>query len=332
MERTLSTTNLSICRKKANNTVLIRVFRAFISGSSEIHFVPLVLHFANPEKLRLTLPIPFWSTLLISLKLFDFSLCPEMLAILRILVFVWGFSCCAGYLTIKPIVSNCQCLPTAYIKSGKLEQRILRSGLTSKLARFSSLQSNDISPPTQTSQSSKSIVSTFYRGSWFSWWVQIILSVVSGITLTFAKQQAQRGFSLWSSGFAFSALGVLTAYINAFWTWNITRLCVRINSGKVEPDKVKVSLRKYAKISVGISLVGMFFSLLGAEQIVGTLASKILSAQSVSGFIPINPAAVSNLASNTFQPLDIFLVQANTNILVSHFAPLLCFILLQLQV
>ena len=66
----------------------------------------------------------------------------------------------------------------------------------------------------------------------------------------------------------------------------------------------------------------MFMSLLGAEQIVGTLASKVLSSQ---GFVPVVAAGVSAGMSQV-QALDIFLVQANTNALVAHFVPLVTFL------
>jgi hypothetical protein len=69
----------------------------------------------------------------------------------------------------------------------------------------------------------------------------------------------------------------------------------------------------------------MLVTLLGAEQIVGTLAAKVLSTQGLQPLI-----GVIN-QQNTLQALDIFLVQSNTNTLVAHFAPLVCFLLLQIQ-
>lgn len=167
----------------------------------------------------------------------------------------------------------------------------------------------------------------YSRSSWISWWIQIILSVISGVILTFAntvRQSDSRNIAyLWGSGFAFSSIGVLLAFINSLWTWNITLLTRRIVFKKIQGKNAIASLKKYSRISVAISLLGMLFSLIGAEQIVGTLASKILSS---SGFSPVFTANVS-----PFQAVDIFLVQANTNALVSHFASLTCYILLQTQ-
>lgn len=175
---------------------------------------------------------------------------------------------------------------------------------------------------------SSSLVKLFYRASWVSWWVQVILTVIAGVILTFANTVRQSAMkesaaSIWMSGFAFSVLSSLISSINCFWTWNTARSCTRLM--KVEPKKTIQTLKRYCRIAVGISLVGLFANIIGAEQITGNLASKVLSAQTLGGLL------TTNQVSNAFQPLDIFLVQANTNVLVAHFASLLCYILLQTQ-
>ena len=81
----------------------------------------------------------------------------------------------------------------------------------------------------------------------------------------------------------------------------------RASKQKISIENVIPTLKKYSKISVRLSLVGMLVSLLGAEQIVGTLASKVLSQQ---GYVPVMAAV--GAAGPQIQALDIFLVQANT--------------------
>lgn len=163
------------------------------------------------------------------------------------------------------------------------------------------------------------------RSSWISWWIQIILSVISFVILSFANA-VRNGSNAQavSSGFFLSAIGVFFSFINCFTTWNFTRLCRRVYQNKVPRDSVVSLFRKFAKISVVVSLFGMFVTLLGAEQIVGTLAAKVLSAQSL--FVS-SPGVLSQPSS--LQALDIFLVQANTNCLVSHFSPLAFYLWLQ---
>ena len=187
------------------------------------------------------------------------------------------------------------------------------------------------SPQASETTSLNSLNRLVVRTNWISWWFQIILSVISGVILTFANTVRKGGGiqSLWGSGFAFSTIGVILSFVNAIWTWNFTRLSRRISLKKIDDIKIKPTIIKYCQISVFLSLIGMLITLIGAEQIVGTLASKVLSVN--SGFAV--PMLSSGLTSpNTLQALDIFLVQANTNVLVAHFVPLLTNIWLQTQV
>ena len=61
-------------------------------------------------------------------------------------------------------------------------------------------------------------------------------------------------------------------------------------------------------------MVGMLLCLLGAEAIVGTLAAKALTT---------SQSAAIGVAASPVQALDMLIVQANTNILFSHFLGLL---------
>eukprot|EP00565_Helicotheca_tamesis_P007243 CAMPEP_0185740428 /NCGR_PEP_ID=MMETSP1171-20130828/37735_1 /TAXON_ID=374046 /ORGANISM="Helicotheca tamensis, Strain CCMP826" /LENGTH=105 /DNA_ID=CAMNT_0028412271 /DNA_START=740 /DNA_END=1057 /DNA_ORIENTATION=- len=78
--------------------------------------------------------------------------------------------------------------------------------------------------------------------------------------------------------------------------------------------------RRAVSIAVAINLIGMFVTILGAEQIVGSLAARILSTSGLSPFAPPS----SQMAAQTIQPLDVLVVQANTNTLLSHFVSLAC--------
>ena len=171
--------------------------------------------------------------------------------------------------------------------------------------------------PVPLSTSVASIVMLYRRASWLSWWGQIILSVVGGVILTFANTVRKGGntYMLWSSGFAFSSIGALAAVLNAIWTWNMTRMSRRIALGKIEESRIVPTLKRLSQISVTISLVGMAITLIAAEQIVGTLASKVLSSQ---GLVP---TLAIGTQLNQIQALDIFLVQANTNIMAAHYLP-----------
>jgi hypothetical protein len=80
-------------------------------------------------------------------------------------------------------------------------------------------------------------------------------------------------------------------------------------------------LRRAIRIGCVLNLAGMLLHLLAAEQIVGALAIKVLTMPSLS-----RSAAAGLLlgggADGGLQPLDILIVQANTNSLLSHFCSL----------
>lgn len=216
---------------------------------------------------------------------------------------------------------------------GLRQSSIVPSQQTFHLSQLpASVTVNNQAEPSKNVIDLRSTLRNYYRSSWFTWWAQIILSVVSGAIITFAnvvRQINTKDYSIWLSGFALSGVGVFLALLSSLWTWNATTLCRRIWSKKVDNAKIVPSLRRSAKTAVGISLVGMLVTLIAAEQIVGTLFSKILASQAFNGLL-FNAQAVNSL-TNAFQPIDIFLVQANTNCLVSHFVSLFSYTILQLQ-
>jgi len=163
------------------------------------------------------------------------------------------------------------------------------------------------------------------RINWFSWWSQVILTVVSSITLLFAKSvlkvgTPEGGKQLVSGGFLFAGSGISLSFLSIIWTWGGTRLSRRLKKRNADYSRIKVAnmIRRTITIGTGLNLAGMFVTLIGAQQIVGLLASKLLSMQGVTPF-GMSAAAVS---VQTLQPLDILIVQANTNTLLSHFISL----------
>uniref|UniRef100_A0A7S3PX80 Uncharacterized protein n=1 Tax=Chaetoceros debilis TaxID=122233 RepID=A0A7S3PX80_9STRA len=169
------------------------------------------------------------------------------------------------------------------------------------------------------------------RITWFSWWSQVILTVVSSVTLLFARAVLKTSSGAVaglpsvpsvSGGFVFAGSGVSLSFLSIIWTWGGTRLSRRLIKKKKNYSQTKVAnmIRRTITIGATLNLFGMFVTLIGAQAIVGLLASKLLSMQGVTNF-GITAAAVS---AQTLQPIDILVVQANTNLLLSHFVSLVC--------
>jgi tetrahydromethanopterin S-methyltransferase subunit E len=73
--------------------------------------------------------------------------------------------------------------------------------------------------------------------------------------------------------------------------------------------------------------MGMLVTLIGAEQIIGLLAARVLTTATT-----VTTMGVLSSTSQVLQPLDILIVQANTNTLLSHFVSLVCTLYLTFSV
>lgn len=164
---------------------------------------------------------------------------------------------------------------------------------------------------------------TLRRLTWVSWWSQVILTVVSSITLLFAKSVLRAGpeTSAVAGGFVFAGSGIALSFLSIIWTWGGTRLSKRLRRAMYSRIKVANMIRRTITIGSSLNLFGMLITLIGALQIVGLLASKLLTMQGVTPLVGLSAASVS---AQTLQPLDILIVQANTNTLLSHFISLVC--------
>ena len=191
------------------------------------------------------------------------------------------------------------------------------------------------------------------RTSWFSWWAQTILTVISCTILLFASNATKANRAGNPPSFFLSALGLTVSFLSILWTWgNGTRLSRRLLRDKsVVPPQTSSAqeqrqqqrppnsrqgqkspflpatpgelLRRAIRVQVSLNLVGLFLTLLAAEEIVGSLALKVLTAGSTFGNV-YGAAAGATTPVGFVQPLDVLIVQANTNILLSHFASLTC--------
>ncbi|KAL3809189.1 hypothetical protein ACHAXA_000708 [Cyclostephanos tholiformis] len=190
------------------------------------------------------------------------------------------------------------------------------------------LSSSSSSP---SSSSSSEIDPLIYRASvalrassWFSWWSQLILTVVSSITFLFARNVLSStssptgGAATMMGKFLLPGLGIVVSSMSLVWTWGQRRLARRFLRGRTT-SRIEAAnlLRRTVSVGTGLNLVGLLTSVLGAQVIVGTLAAKSMQ-------IFVGGVAGGIIGGQTLQPLDVLIVQANTNILSSHFVSLAC--------
>jgi hypothetical protein len=171
-----------------------------------------------------------------------------------------------------------------------------------------------------------------FRLSWLSWWAQLILTVISSVTLLFARNVitgVSSGMGAATSGvailpnFLIAGSSIVLSYISIFWTWATRRLARRLVRKRTTKIQAANMLRKDIRVGVTLNLLGMALTILGAEQIIGALAIKVLTT---------SRTVALGESSNLLQPLDILVVQANTNTLFSHFCSITALLYLTKQV
>lgn len=148
--------------------------------------------------------------------------------------------------------------------------------------------------------------------------------IVGWVALPVQCHAAWRGsLHCFSSDYLLS--GIAVSFMSIFWTWGggarLSRRLLRRPTSRIQAANM---FRKAIDVGVTLNLIGMTLTLLCAEQTVGVLAIKVLTAR------PWNNPGSYPMPSfdGGLQPLDILVVQANTNSLLSHFCSIVCLLYL----
>lgn len=154
---------------------------------------------------------------------------------------------------------------------------------------------------------------------WVCFWVQLVLAVVSALILLFAipfalptaAAGARTNNPGTGGGLLFTIGGLALLGYSIYRAFRYTRLARQLRSAAaVRPKKADTAQDvRFALIS---NTAGMLLTILGAETISGILLAKSLS----------QPRAFYNPTidfTQFIQPLDIFIVLANTHMIFAHF-------------
>lgn len=173
------------------------------------------------------------------------------------------------------------------------------------------------SPPSTLQQ----IAVAFRLVGWISFWIQLVLGVVSTLILLSASVSREVSTQAQSSagtgvGIVFAVSGVVTLGLSVYLTFRYTRVGRRLQSSNQSNRPRKADTIQILRLGLIVNLVGMLLTILGAQAIAGTLILRSLTLpQTGLGAALYNPQQL-------IRPLDIFVVQANTNTVASHFAGL----------
>jgi Protein of unknown function (DUF3611) len=168
----------------------------------------------------------------------------------------------------------------------------------------------------------QAIAKLFRLTGWITFWSQLALGIVSGGILLFASIPRNTGGTANNSGAGigvfFAITGLVALGIGLFISFRYIRIGRQLDSGNPSNRPRKIETVQVVRLGLVVHLVGILLTLVGAQAIVGILLTKSLT---VSQVIPGTITQVD--PSRVIQPLDILVVQANTNTVSAHFAGLL---------
>ena len=171
---------------------------------------------------------------------------------------------------------------------------------------------SDLEINSNTPQTVKKISAQLRRVGWASFWLQLVLAVVSTLIFLFAAPFASGANNPGTGGSLIFALGGLVVlYGNTYWSFRYVMTSRKLKNPDLRPKKAETI--KLVQWGLMTSILGMALSVMGAESIAGTLLGKSLSSAASFGMFS------ADALSKIIQPLDIFIVLANTHTVTAHF-------------
>ncbi|KAI3445943.1 hypothetical protein Pfo_002608 [Paulownia fortunei] len=180
---------------------------------------------------------------------------------------------------------------------------------------------SDESEKAKLAQVSKRLEKTsryFKRLGSFGFWGQLVCTVVAAVILSFSVVITGKITS--PATFYATAGGIAAAFISVFWSFGYIRLSDKLRKTANDPSKAppRADVVRSLKNGIVVNLLGMGAAVLGMQATVGLLVAKALTTSATPYYQGIPPGNSPVLA------LDVFLVQASANTILSHFLGLVC--------
>ncbi|XWS68079.1 hypothetical protein CRYUN_Cryun04dG0059400 [Craigia yunnanensis] len=212
----------------------------------------------------------------------------------------------------KPLLSPFASYDPLNVKRSKL----FLSKVSSSSVSPSFTSPNDDTDKAKLAQVSKRLESTsryFKRLGNLGFWGQLVCTVVSAVILSFSVVITGQI----TSPVTFYAIagGIVAAFISVFWSFGYIRLSEKLKRTANDPSKAppRADVVKSLKNGIALNLLGMGAAILGMQATVGLLVAKALTSSTNPYYQRISPGYSPVLA------LDVFLVQASANTILSHF-------------
>ncbi|MBD1860334.1 MULTISPECIES: DUF3611 family protein [Trichocoleus] len=168
----------------------------------------------------------------------------------------------------------------------------------------------------------RQIATNFRWTGWISLSIQAVLGVVSTGVLILASFSGRAGAASNATragtgfGIFFAVCGLVALGISIYWSFRYVRISRQLRAPNTSLRPSKADTIQLLQLGIVLNLVGMLLTIVGAEAIVGGLIARAIAQPQNSPLL----YGVNNIP--TIQPLDFFVVQANTNTIAGHFAGL----------
>jgi hypothetical protein len=163
------------------------------------------------------------------------------------------------------------------------------------------------------------IAQNFRLAGWISFWIQLVLGVISGIIVLLFAIFSQRSGSPNKNpgtglGVFLAICGLVVLGAGIYLAYRYTRIGKQLDSSNPTNRPRKLETLQVLRLGLWVNLAGILVTLLGAQAIVGTLVARSISPQAVTTQL-FDPTRI-------ISGLDMLVVQANTNTVSAHFSGL----------
>ncbi|MBE9117622.1 DUF3611 family protein [Lusitaniella coriacea LEGE 07157] len=146
-------------------------------------------------------------------------------------------------------------------------------------------------------------------------WVQLVLGVVSLVTVLFSAPSLINSENTITQGTGFGVFsaicGLIVLAVGIYFSFRYIAIARLLQNANPAERPKKVDTLKIIRIGLMVNLLGLLLTIIGAEAIVGIVLLKSLARPQLA--LGSDPREFVN-------SIDLLVIQANTNTIAAHFA------------
>lgn len=149
-------------------------------------------------------------------------------------------------------------------------------------------------------------------------WLQVVLGAISAITLLVAtpnllsNKDGGQGTGGTGFGIFFAICGLIALGICIYFSFRFTNIARLLQNSEPAQRPSRTDTLRVIRTGLIVNLLGMLLTIIGAQAIVGSLLVESLRQSPGLG--------VGGASARFVLPIDLVVVQSNTNLIAAHFA------------